>query len=295
MADLLFTIGADDRAFHQSLARIERTSASAAKSVGRIFGIGSTVMLARQAIHYLKESVDAYGKSSEAAGDRVRDMQQPWKDLQVVIGETTTGYVESFNTEIEKALGNVAALVGIDARGFATESREAHRAKRIQDERIKGEADVMRLRRTGEADFRELFGDKFGAERLREMGKHETRLREIGAIKGVPNDEKAGLRDLENARFGLLGRLSQLEETKDIRDRWLKDRQSEKFTVLENANVADATTRGQIIGTGGFGMDFNTIYRNAQRDLMEQGRKQLEALRAVEANTRGGRGAKFQP
>lgn len=305
MADMLFTIGADDRDFHRALGRIEASSGMAAKSLGKIFGVGSTAAIASKAIATASSFIQAYADSSDEARQRVDRLTESVQRLKESIGEDLVGAIEVGKPSLDTFAGWWQDIINKEADvmrwaffgdGFMGESaridqlREQERQSQKRAEQQRKAADY---RLGEEADILGAAGDAAGERRMREDIQHRRRMREIGAM-GLPSDQASRLYGFENARHDLAGRAMSLQEVKDLRDKLINDRRSERFNILENSSVADATTRRQIIGSKGFAEDFQAEFRNAQRDLVAQGRQQLDALRQVEKNTRTGPGAKFR-
>lgn len=297
MADLLFTIGADDRDFRRTMDRLDRTSAVTAHNVAKIFKVGSFVAVGTRSINFLTDAVREYAETSEGARRRVEEMTAPWRTLKAAIGEATVDALVPFLRYLQEAAQWWDELITGGANGFmpfGDEATEAQRIHREQEARAKAVQEGRRIRGSAEADILDAAGDRFGAGRSRENAEHERRLREIGALTGLANEEKDRLRTWENARHDAASRRNQADEAKDIRDKWVQERREQRFNSLELNTVADRNTRLQVIGASGHGVDFQAEQRRLAREQLKQGRDTVDVLKKIEANTAATGGASFQ-
>jgi hypothetical protein len=302
MSDLLFSIGADDREFQKALGRIETASSRTAKTVAKIFGLGSAVVVGKQLIHAARDAIEGYAGSSDAAKQRIEDMVGPWKAIQASAGEILVDILEPMERSLERMLESTQDLASVQmpslmdsGKGFFEEWRATQTMVRNIDAAMQGRESARRIRKQQMADILGTGGDAVGSRVVQEDIENVKRKREIGSLMGISKEEKDALWAREDIRHGValksLGIEGRLADYHDL----VSEQKRKQFNVLELNSVGDRATRSQILGSGPASPDYEGMLLREQRELKDLARKQVQSLINIDRNTGRSTTASYAP
>lgn len=283
MADLVFSIGANDAEFQRTLDRLDKNAARTASSVERSLSFNQLATAGKKVYRLGMEMIDAYAASSEVAAERVRGLTAEVNNLAAAMGETLVDGIEAVQAGLD-GMGKDAAtkdyggwfdsitsgfmygmqgpLQGIRDMGMLSDgsdrrmAADAARQKRLQEKKLKEIRDFAAMRSNLLDQRDRITGSEGGFtaayDERSENNRNTENIRSIGGMS-IEQAKKEELLAIEEQRHQ--ARMRQIDAERVARMQSLEEESRKEISASDRKredymlalDMMDAETRTQNI------------------------------------------------